>query len=157
MRFLINSNIQRGALLPRTAVKSTVILLPLLGITWVFGLLAVNENTTVFAWLFTLCNSLQVCYSCTSTSFAKLTLCSVQKCVIVYACFYFCIYHPSRDFLSLSSMSFGMKRSDHYYQLHHQAILARIMMWYLTISLYCKLNAGCECVFKWTVRWKRHG
>ena len=47
-------------LFSRTAVKSTIILLPLLGITWLFGSLAVNENTTVFAWLFTVCNSLQV-------------------------------------------------------------------------------------------------
>ena len=37
-----------------------MILLPLLGLTWVFGLFAVNENTAVFAWLFTIFNSLQV-------------------------------------------------------------------------------------------------
>ncbi|CAI8045632.1 Adhesion G protein-coupled receptor L3 [Geodia barretti] len=40
-------------------LKATIILLPLLGMTWVFGLLAVNENTAVFAWLFTIFNSLQ--------------------------------------------------------------------------------------------------
>jgi hypothetical protein len=40
-------------------VKASVILLPLLGLTWVFGLFAVNENTVVFAWLFTIFNSLQ--------------------------------------------------------------------------------------------------
>ena len=39
---------------------ASVILLPLLGLTWVFGLLAVNEETKVFAWLFTIFNSLQV-------------------------------------------------------------------------------------------------
>ena len=44
----------------RHILKATVILLPLLGITWVFGLLAVNESTAVFAWLFTIFNSLQV-------------------------------------------------------------------------------------------------
>ena len=43
-------------------MKATLILLPLLGLTWVFGLLAVNENTAVFAWLFTIFNSLQVCF-----------------------------------------------------------------------------------------------
>ena len=43
----------------RHILKATVILLPLLGMTWVFGLLAVNENTAVFAWLFTIFNSLQ--------------------------------------------------------------------------------------------------
>ena len=36
------------------------ILLPILGVTWAVGLLAVNENTTVFTWLFTVFNSLQV-------------------------------------------------------------------------------------------------
>ena len=42
-----------------TLMTATVVLLPLLGLTWVFGLLAVNQNTTVFAWLFTIFNSLQ--------------------------------------------------------------------------------------------------
>jgi hypothetical protein len=40
-------------------VKGSIILLPLLGLTWLFGLLAVNQNTTVFAWIFTLLNTLQ--------------------------------------------------------------------------------------------------
>ena len=35
--------------------------MPLLGCTWVVGLFAVNENTTVFSWLFIALNSLQVC------------------------------------------------------------------------------------------------
>ena len=41
-------------------LKATIILLPLLGITWVFGLLAVNQESSVFAWTFTVLNSLQV-------------------------------------------------------------------------------------------------
>ena len=45
--------------LKRQILKAALILLPLLGLTWVFGLLAVNENTAVFAWLFTIFNSLQ--------------------------------------------------------------------------------------------------
>ena len=44
----------------RTVLKATVILLPLLGITWVFGLLAVNQESSVFAWIFAIFNSLQV-------------------------------------------------------------------------------------------------
>ncbi|XP_065916129.1 adhesion G protein-coupled receptor E2-like isoform X3 [Dysidea avara] len=43
----------------KSLLKATVVLLPLLGLTWVFGLLAVNKNTSVFAWLFTVLNSLQ--------------------------------------------------------------------------------------------------
>ena len=44
----------------RTISKATVILLPLLGITWVFGILAVNQESSAFAWIFTILNSLQV-------------------------------------------------------------------------------------------------
>ena len=47
----------------RTILKATVILLPLLGLTWVFGILTIDHNTTVFAWLFTICNSTQVWHS----------------------------------------------------------------------------------------------
>ena len=46
----------------RTVLKSTIILLPLLGITWVFGILAVNQESSVFAWIFTVLNSFQVKY-----------------------------------------------------------------------------------------------
>ena len=42
---------------------AAIILLPLLGVTWAMGLLAVNQNTTVFTWLFTLFNSLQVTHN----------------------------------------------------------------------------------------------
>ena len=42
-------------------MKGAVVLLPLLGVTWVFGLLAVNEDLIVFAWIFAILNSLQVC------------------------------------------------------------------------------------------------
>ena len=48
----------------RATFKATVILLPLLGLTWVFGILTIDRNTTVFAWLFTICNSIQVCVQC---------------------------------------------------------------------------------------------
>ena len=44
----------------RRLLKISVILLPLLGITWVFGILAVNQESSVFAWIFTVLNSLQV-------------------------------------------------------------------------------------------------
>ncbi len=45
----------------RSLLKATLILLPLLGLTWVFGLLTVDQNSSVFAWIFTLLNSAQVC------------------------------------------------------------------------------------------------
>jgi len=43
-------------------MRTAVIIVPLLGCTWVFGLLAVNQETAVFAWIFTILNSLQVLY-----------------------------------------------------------------------------------------------
>ncbi|XP_065898979.1 adhesion G protein-coupled receptor L3-like [Dysidea avara] len=43
----------------KSLLKAAVIFVPLLGSTWVFGILAVNEDTVVFAWLFTVLNSLQ--------------------------------------------------------------------------------------------------
>ena len=48
----------------RTMMKAAVVLLPLLGLTWIFGLLAVNEHLSVFIWLFTVLNSLQVSLAC---------------------------------------------------------------------------------------------
>ena len=44
----------------RDLFKAFVIILPLLGFTWIIGLFAVNEDTAVFAWLFICVNSLQV-------------------------------------------------------------------------------------------------
>ena len=44
-------------------MKATVVLLPLLGLTWLIGIISVNNETTVFAWIFTILNSLQVSYN----------------------------------------------------------------------------------------------
>ena len=44
----------------RALFVALIVLLPLLGLTWVFGILTVNANSTIFAWLFTIFNSLQV-------------------------------------------------------------------------------------------------
>ena len=43
-------------------MKAVIILLPLLGVTWIIGILAVNKDTQVFAWIFAILNSLQVIY-----------------------------------------------------------------------------------------------
>ena len=44
----------------REMLKAVIILLPLLGVTWIIGILAVNEDTAAFAWIFAILNSLQV-------------------------------------------------------------------------------------------------
>ncbi|XP_031566368.1 adhesion G-protein coupled receptor D1-like [Actinia tenebrosa] len=46
----------------RSGIKSATVLLPILGIAWVFGILAVNTETIVFQYLFAIFNSLQVSY-----------------------------------------------------------------------------------------------
>ncbi|XP_070569093.1 adhesion G-protein coupled receptor D1-like [Ptychodera flava] len=43
----------------RASIRSTLMLLPLLGLTWLLGFLAVNNDTIVFLYLFTILNSLQ--------------------------------------------------------------------------------------------------
>lgn len=44
----------------RALLIATLVLLPLLGLTWAFGVLTFNADSTAFAWLFTIFNSLQV-------------------------------------------------------------------------------------------------
>ncbi|XP_068722401.1 uncharacterized protein [Montipora capricornis] len=43
----------------RAGLKGMVVLLPLLGLTWVFGIMAINKDTIVFQYLFAILNSLQ--------------------------------------------------------------------------------------------------
>ena len=44
----------------RQGVKACVVLFPLLGMTWVFGVLSVTDAGLVFQYIFTIINSLQV-------------------------------------------------------------------------------------------------
>ena len=46
----------------RAGAKAMIILMPILGLSWVFGILAVNEATIVFQYLFCIFNSLQVIF-----------------------------------------------------------------------------------------------
>ena len=43
----------------RTGVKASGVILPLLGITWLFGLLSFNSDAIIFKYIFTIFNSLQ--------------------------------------------------------------------------------------------------
>ena len=46
----------------RQAAKACVVLSPLLGMTWAFGILSVTNAGLVFQYIFTILNSLQVIY-----------------------------------------------------------------------------------------------
>lgn len=45
---------------PRLTAKAVAVLLPILGISWIFGILAVNTHSLVFLYVFAVFNSLQV-------------------------------------------------------------------------------------------------
>ena len=45
---------------------NTLILLPLLGCTWIIGMLFIDSQSEVLAWIFAIVNSLQVITSCIS-------------------------------------------------------------------------------------------
>ena len=49
-----------NSIVDRTVIISAATLMPILGVTWIIGLLAVNNHTEVFSWIFTILNSLQV-------------------------------------------------------------------------------------------------
>ena len=44
----------------RRLMKATIILLPVMGFTWIIGLFAVGEEGKVFAYLFVFANAFQV-------------------------------------------------------------------------------------------------
>uniref|UniRef100_A0A8W8P2Q2 Uncharacterized protein n=1 Tax=Magallana gigas TaxID=29159 RepID=A0A8W8P2Q2_MAGGI len=63
LRVLFASSIVARSSLQRKAssgLRSLGTLLPVLGVTWLFGILAVNENAVVFQYLFVIANSFQV-------------------------------------------------------------------------------------------------
>lgn len=43
----------------KSGTRATAATMPLLGVTWLFGMLTFHTNLTVFKYLFTICNSLQ--------------------------------------------------------------------------------------------------
>lgn len=47
----------------RSGLRSLGTLLPVLGATWLFGILAVNENVDVFQYIFVIANSFQVSFN----------------------------------------------------------------------------------------------
>ena len=44
----------------RKLTRAAIFLLPTLGVTWIFGVLAVNSEHVAFAWIFTILNSIEV-------------------------------------------------------------------------------------------------
>jgi len=44
----------------RAEIANICVLLPLFGLTWVFGIFSVDEDAVIFQYLFAILNSLQV-------------------------------------------------------------------------------------------------
>ncbi|XP_065911689.1 latrophilin-like protein LAT-2 [Dysidea avara] len=40
-------------------IKATILLLPIFGLTWLIGIISVNAETSAFAWIFAILNTLQ--------------------------------------------------------------------------------------------------
>ena len=46
----------------RASMWNVAVITPILGLTWVFGVFSVNDDTVWFQYVFCICNSLQVSY-----------------------------------------------------------------------------------------------
>ncbi|WAR08044.1 AGRL3-like protein [Mya arenaria] len=59
LTIIFTNTIITVAVIKRTGLRSVCVLLPVFGITWLFGVFAVNKDTVVFQYLFVIFNSLQ--------------------------------------------------------------------------------------------------
>ena len=69
----------------KSAARATMILLPVLGVTWVTGLLSVNRSTIIFQYVFAGVNSLQVSKS---ESYGAMTIfmgCTASRIFPIFA------------------------------------------------------------------------
>ena len=44
----------------RSLIRNIIVILPILGLTWVFGVIAINSDLVAFQFIFAIANSLQV-------------------------------------------------------------------------------------------------
>lgn len=63
----------------RIGLKGSAVLFPILGLTWVFGLLVFNRDSVLFKYLFAIFNSLQGLMI-----FASHVLLNTKVCLILY-------------------------------------------------------------------------
>ena len=77
-----------------TGVKASGVILPLLGITWLFGLLSFNSDTIIFKYIFTIFNSLQ-------GLMIFIFHCVLDKQVIFFSCLHLFVFYLQFFFFSL--------------------------------------------------------
>ena len=83
----------------RTGVKASGVILPLLGITWLFGLLSFNSDTIIFKYIFTIFNSLQGLMIFISHCILNKQV--IQVCLFVFSCLHFFVFYLQFFFFSL--------------------------------------------------------
>ena len=125
-----------------------MILLPLLGLTWLFGVLTLNCNATIFAWLFTTFNSLQVSIPPTSTHTQIMT---VVTCILLHMPHPYtqplllCYRELPYSFSMLSKMIRCMYTTVH---RTHRAPLVMIIIMQVWSKLSPRLSSLKQCAFK---------
>ncbi|ESO98567.1 hypothetical protein LOTGIDRAFT_142706 [Lottia gigantea] len=53
------SSVNEYSIFNRAALRSICVLLPVMGVSWVFGILSINEDLVIFDYIFSIFNSLQ--------------------------------------------------------------------------------------------------
>ncbi|EDV26164.1 uncharacterized protein TRIADDRAFT_24542, partial [Trichoplax adhaerens] len=64
----------------KSIVKATIILLPILGLTWIFGIFSMDSHTVAFTYIFVILNGLQGCFF-----FSFHCLYNSEVCIMVIA------------------------------------------------------------------------
>lgn len=67
-----NINVGVSCFVSRLTVKAVAVLLPILGISWIFGVFAVNTHSLPFLYIFAVFNSLQVSSPLQDPFFSKM-------------------------------------------------------------------------------------
>lgn len=100
----------------KTTVKACIVLFPLLGVTWLFGLLSMINSSVTSQYIFTLLNSLQglmiFIFHCARNTEVKLVWSNKLQRMKKRACHFFRIQGPSQTNVSGENISDKNKPSE---------------------------------------------
>lgn len=95
----------------RLTVKAVAVLLPILGISWIFGVLAINSHSLPFLYIFAVFNSLQVSSLVLDLLFSKMFAIFQNVCHYIWE-LYLCFLFFLRGSLSSCFTVFSTRRYD---------------------------------------------
>lgn len=139
----------------RAGVKGMIVLLPLLGLTWVFGIMAINKDTIAFQYLFAILNSLQVYYKthCKSGvifSRSDYLLCASKVCNDVHSWprLNFLIKHieNASSFIETQTRLSVYKLGMQYYRSQIVDIFGHILATWLSFEINKNRNLVINCL-----------